>query len=65
MPPDLLALIEGLALRRPPPTIAAVHRQAAEVAGRRWPAPSYATVYAIVRDLYPCRHSDCSRITRV
>ena len=54
VPPDLLALIEGLALRRPAPTIAAVHRQAAEVAGRQgWPAPSYGTVYAAVRDLDP------------
>ena len=35
MPRDLQLLIEGLALRRPPPTIATVHRQAAEVAGRR------------------------------
>ena len=29
MPPELQLLIEGLALRRPPPTIATVHRQAA------------------------------------
>jgi putative transposase len=32
MPPELRLLIEGLALRRPPPTIATVHRRAAEVA---------------------------------
>ncbi len=43
MPPDLQLLIEGLALRRPPPTIATVHRQAAEVArAQGWPAPGYA-----------------------
>lgn len=54
MPPDLLAVIEGLALRRPASTIAAVHRQAAEVPGRQgWPAPSYGTVYAVVRGLDP------------
>jgi putative transposase len=32
MPPELQLLIEGLALRSPPPTVATVHRQAAEVA---------------------------------
>ena len=54
MPPDLLALIEGLALWRSVPTIAVVHRQAAEVAGRQgWQTPSYGTVHAVVRDLDP------------
>jgi putative transposase len=32
LPGELVALIEGLALRRPPPSTAAVHRQAALVA---------------------------------
>src|SRR6266568_2233658 len=46
MPPDLQLLIEGLALRRPPPTITTVHQQAAEVArAQGWPAPGYAAVY--------------------
>jgi len=50
VPDELVAVIEGLALRRPAPTIATVHRRAVEVAEReRWPLPSYATVYAIVR----------------
>ncbi len=45
MPPELQLLIEGLALRRPPPTIATVHRQAAEVAQTQgWPVPGYAAV---------------------
>jgi hypothetical protein len=42
MPPELQLLIEGLALRRPPSTIATVHRQAAEVAREQgWPVPGY------------------------
>ncbi|HET9014583.1 MAG TPA: Mu transposase C-terminal domain-containing protein [Thermomicrobiaceae bacterium] len=53
-PDTLVQLIEGLALRRPAPTLATVHRQAARVAAREgWPAPSYSTVYAIVRALPP------------
>jgi hypothetical protein len=40
MPPELQLLIEGLALRRPPSTIATVHWQAAEVAREQgWPVP--------------------------
>jgi len=53
-PDELRPLIEGLALRTPPPTIAAVHRQAVAVAQREgWPVPSYSTVYAIIRALDP------------
>lgn len=52
MPPELQLLIEGLALRRPPPTIATVHRQAAEVArDQGWPVPGYAAVYDVVRSI--------------
>ncbi len=54
LPPDLQHLIEGLALRTPPPSVAAVHRRAAKVAAERgWPVPSYARVYDIVRHLDP------------
>ena len=54
VPDELIAMIEGLALRRPSPTIATVHRRAVEVAEReRWSLPSYATVYAIVRAIEP------------
>lgn len=50
----LVELIEGLALRRPAPPVAYIHRQATAVArASGWPAPSYATVYAIVRALDP------------
>jgi putative transposase len=47
-------LIEGLALRKPRPSVATVHRQAAEAARRHgWPVPSYGSVYPIVRELDP------------
>ena len=53
-PPKLVALIEGLALRRPQPSMAWVHRRVVEVARREsWPEPSYSTVRAIVRGLDP------------
>lgn len=43
MPCELQMLIEGLALRRPPPAITTVHRRAAEVAREQgWPVPGYA-----------------------
>lgn len=45
-------LIEGLALQRPAPSIASVHRQVATIMGQRGrPVPSYATVHAIVAAL--------------
>ena len=53
-PGELRQLIEGLALRKPPPSIAAVHRQAVAVAQREgWRVPSYSTVYAIIHTLDP------------
>ncbi len=53
-PSELVQLIEGLALRRPALTTAAIHRQVAAVAeGHRWPTPSYSTVYDVVRRLEP------------
>ena len=42
-------LIEGMVLRRPPPKIAQVHREAGRIAGEwGWPAPSYPVVYRII-----------------
>lgn len=53
-PPDLVRLIEGLALQVPPQCIAAIHSRAVAVAtDQGWPAPSYGTVYAVVRHLHP------------
>jgi putative transposase len=44
--PELQHLIEGLALRTPPPTAAFVHRQVTAVASHNgWPIPSYQCVY--------------------
>jgi hypothetical protein len=54
MPPQLQLLIEGLAVRRPPPTIATVHRQAAGAArAQGWPVPGYAAVYDVVHSIDP------------
>lgn len=53
-PPELIGLIEGLALQRPRPTAAAIHRRIIDVAKEHgWPAPSYATVAGVVRRLDP------------
>lgn len=54
VPGELAALVEGLALRRPAPSLAHVHRQVTALArSRGWLVPSYGTVYAIVRALDP------------
>ena len=54
IPAELAGLIEGLALRKPRPTVAAIHRRALAAAQQHgWPALSYGTVYAIVRALDP------------
>src|SRR6266540_6936087 len=53
-PEPLRLLVEGLALRTPVPSTAHVHRQVAAVAEREgWAAPSYSTVYAIIRGIDP------------
>jgi putative transposase len=53
-PAEVIGLIEGLALRRPPPTAAAIHRQLLGIAAQQgWPAPSYRTVCAVVHALDP------------
>jgi putative transposase len=52
--PDLQKLIEGLALQRPPPTAAHVHRQVARIAREQdWRVPSYRTVAALIHRLDP------------
>jgi len=54
LPPDLQRFIEGLALRIPPPSVASIHRRAADVArDRGWAVPSYDCVHDIVRALDP------------
>src|SRR5207247_4050325 len=52
--PELQKLIEGLALRRPPPTAAHIHRQITPIAqARGWDLPSYRTVAALIQRLDP------------
>jgi hypothetical protein len=51
---ELAQLIEGLALRTPPPTAAYIHRQVAALASQHgWPIPSYRSVSEIIRQLDP------------
>ncbi|MEA3533084.1 Mu transposase C-terminal domain-containing protein [Nocardia beijingensis] len=52
--PELVRLIEAMALRRPRPSLAAITRRAARVAAEQgWTPVSYSTVRAIVTDLDP------------
>jgi len=54
MPPELVDLIEGLALQKPRLSAAGIHRRIASFAAtREWSIPSYATVHAIVGALDP------------
>jgi putative transposase len=54
LPPELRQLIEGLALRKPPPTAALVYRQVRDVAQHHgWPVPNYHRVYRIIKQLDP------------
>lgn len=54
LPAPLVELIQGLVLRRPRPSVAAIYRQLVTVAGDQgWPVPAYSTVTAIVRRLDP------------
>lgn len=52
--PDLVDLVEGLALTRPRLSIATIHRRARELARTRgWQGASYASVHAIITGLDP------------
>ena len=54
LPSDLVALVEGMALKRPQSSAAAIHRRistAAKIQG--WRIPSYGTVHAIIAALDP------------
>lgn len=53
-PKELVQLIEGLALRKPQLSCAAIHRRVATIAdAQMWQTPSYGTLHAIIRDLDP------------
>jgi putative transposase len=52
--PEVVALIEGMALKKPKPSVAAIHRRIARAARERgWPVPSIGTLHAVVADLDP------------
>lgn len=54
LPVELVELIEGMALRKPRPSVAAIHRKMTALAAKRqWTPPSYGSVYGIVRHLNP------------
>jgi hypothetical protein len=54
LPVDLVTLIEGMGLKRPRASAAAIHRRVKTIAkAQGWPVPSYSTVYAILARLDP------------
>lgn len=54
VPPELVALVEGLALRTPALSMATITRRAAQAAAEHgWAAPSYSTVRAVATALDP------------
>jgi putative transposase len=54
LPGELVQVIEGMALRKPRPSIAAMHRRMTALATQHhWTPPSYGSVYGIVRQLSP------------
>jgi putative transposase len=54
LPADLVALIEGMGLKKPRASAAAIHRRVSDIAtAQGWRLPSYSTVYAILTGLDP------------
>jgi putative transposase len=54
LPADLVALIEGMGLKKPRASAAAIHRRVSDIAtAQGWCLPSYSTVYAILAALDP------------
>jgi putative transposase len=54
LPNEIVETIEGLFLRKPRPSAAAIHRRVLKLAKERhWPPPSYSNVYTVIRDLDP------------
>jgi putative transposase len=51
---EVVALIEGMGLKKPRASAAAIHRRISTMAkAQGWLVPSYSTVYAILADLDP------------
>lgn len=54
MPAELVELIEGMALRKPRPSVAAIHRRLKVIAKEKgWLMPSIRSVHSVVSDLDP------------
>jgi putative transposase len=54
LPAELVELIKGMALRKPRPSAAAIHRNMIALAAKhKWTSPSYSSVYGVVRGLAP------------
>ena len=54
LPAELVELVEGLALTKPRPTLASVHRRIVGICEtHRWPVPSYGVVRSIIVALDP------------
>jgi putative transposase len=54
LPDDVVALIEGMGLKKPRASAAAIHRRIRNLADAQgWAVPSYGTVYAILANLDP------------
>jgi putative transposase len=54
LPPDAITLIEGLALQKPPRSMAAIHRQVTAIAKEQgWKPPGYDRVRQIIKGLDP------------
>jgi putative transposase len=52
--PELQHVIEGLALQKPPPTAASIHRQVCDIARQHgWHPPSYRSVALLIQHLNP------------
>jgi putative transposase len=51
---ELQTFIEGLALQKPPLSIASIYRKTLEIAEKNnWRKPAYKTVYTIVKNMHP------------
>ena len=54
LPENLIRVVEGMALAKPPPSAAAIHRRLADLAAERgWPVPAPRTVQAIAAGIDP------------
>jgi putative transposase len=54
LPDVAITLIEGLALQAPPRSMASIHRQVVEIAGKQgWTSPSYDQVRQIIKNIDP------------